>query len=248
MTIELRFYEELNDFLPASKRQVAFQHPLAGNPSVKDLIESIGVPHTEIDLILVNGLSVGFSKNIKDGDKISVYPVFESLDITSVTHLRPKPLRETKFILDVHLGKLARYLRLLGFDTFYDNRYDDVVIRDLAKAEHRIILTRDVELLKHKKVTHGYWVRETDPEKQVSEILDKFDLKRNINPFTRCLVCNGIMQPVKKEFIVQALQPKTKKYYQAFYQCDQCHKIYWEGSHFAKMNSLINKFMTPPSS
>ncbi len=243
MAVELRFYEELNDFLPINKRRVAFQHPLVANQSVKDLIESVGVPHTEVDLILVNGLSVDFSKIIKNGDKISVYPMFEVFDISSVAHLRPKPLREPKFILDVHLGKLARYLRLLGFDTIYNNQYEDSVIRDLARAEHRIILTRDVELLKHKKVTHGYWVRETNPEKQAVEILRKFDLQKNIIPFSRCLVCNGKLMSVNKKMIIQDLQPKTIKYYQAFYQCHHCHKIYWEGSHLVKMNALIKRLV-----
>ena len=117
--IFLRFYEELNDFLPEEKRKKRFLHQYIDRTSVKDLIESLGVPHTEIDLILVNGKSVSFKYLINDGDDISVYPVFESIDITGLQHLRPKPLRDPKFIADVHLGRLARYLRMLGFDTLF---------------------------------------------------------------------------------------------------------------------------------
>ncbi|MBN1293701.1 MAG: twitching motility protein PilT, partial [Candidatus Latescibacteria bacterium] len=141
---QFRFYEELNDFLPTEKRKIDFTYEFDGTPSIKDVVEALGVPHTEIDLILVNGASVDFSYHMCDVDIISVYPVFESLDISPVTHLREKPLREPKFILDVHLGKLAKYMRLLGFDTVYDNLYDDHEIVALAVAQKRTILTRDV--------------------------------------------------------------------------------------------------------
>ena len=118
-----RFYEELNDFLPKEKRKKRFEHNFIDRASVKDVIESFGVPHTEVDLIIVNGESKNFSYIINDGDDISVYPVFESIDISNLQKLRPEPLREPKFILDVHLGTLARYLRMLGFDTNYRNDY-----------------------------------------------------------------------------------------------------------------------------
>ena len=123
--ITLRFYEELNDFLPADKRKKRFEHSFIDRTSVKDMIESFGIPHTEIDLILVNGNSVNFSYLVNNGDDISVYPMFESLDITDLQHLRAKPLRKPKFILDVHLGTLAKYMRMLGFDSLYQNNYKD---------------------------------------------------------------------------------------------------------------------------
>ena len=162
-TTEFRFYEELNDFLPAAKKKSLFTYNFECSPSVKDAVEAIGVPHTEIDLILVNGISVTFSYRLQDGDVISVYPVFESMDISNVTHLREKPLRESRFILDVHLGTLVRYLRMIGFDILYENNYEDSEIVKIAKDEKRIILTRDVELLKIKTVTHGYWIRSKKP-------------------------------------------------------------------------------------
>src|ERR1035437_623673 len=170
-----RFYEELNDFLPASKKKVSFIRTFEGNPSVKDIIESLGVPHVEIDLILVNGVSVDFKYILHDQDMVSVYPVFETIDLSNVTHLRSKPLRETKFVLDVHLGKLAKYLRMLGFDTRYENDNDDPEIIRISLTEHRIILTRDIGLLKVKTVSHAYYIRSQHPKGQLSEVLKHFD-------------------------------------------------------------------------
>src|SRR3972149_748976 len=136
-TAYFRFYEELNDFLPPEKRKIKFEHPFFCRASVKDIIESLGVPHTEIDLILVNGKSVDFSYIINDKDEISVYPVFESFDISEVQHLRAKPLREPKFVLDVHLGALAKYLRMTGFDTVYHNNFEDVEIIKVSLSQKR---------------------------------------------------------------------------------------------------------------
>ena len=217
-----RFYEELNDFLPENKKKVEFLHQFAGNPSVKDIIESIGVPHVEIDLILVNGISVDFKYLLKDNDRVSVDPVFETIGITSVNHLRDKPLRETKFVLDVHLGKLAKFLRMLGFDTLYRNDNDDTEIIRISLAEHRIILTRDIGLLKIKSVTHAYFVRSQHPKEQIREILNHFDLYQSIDPFNRCIKCNGQLETVEKEKIIQQLEPLTIKYFNSFYRCNNC--------------------------
>ncbi|MGM0498034.1 MAG: Mut7-C RNAse domain-containing protein, partial [Bacteroidota bacterium] len=191
-TASIRFYEELNDFLPKEKIKKDIVFHFFDQPTVKDIIESFGVPHTEVDLILVNGKSVEFDYHIKPQDRISVYPKFESLDIQEITKLRQRPLRNIKFILDVHLGKLAKYLRLLGFDTIYQNKMDDASIVNQSKTEHRIILTRDIGILKHNEVQHGYYVRSDDPKKQIKEIIQRFDLKDSIDPFSRCLECNGV--------------------------------------------------------
>jgi len=235
-----RFYEELNDFLPANKKKVPFIRSFEGNPSVKDIIESMGVPHVEIDLILVNGISVDFKYILHDQDTVSVYPVFETLDLSNVTHLRSKPLRETKFILDVHLGKLAKYLRMLGFDSLYQNDNDDPEIIRIALDEHRIILTRDVGLLKVKAVTHAYFIRDQHPKVQLSEVLKHFDLVHAIHPFNRCIKCNGKLEPVKKEDIIQQLEPLTKKYFHQFARCSSCQSVFWEGSHYDRMQNFID--------
>lgn len=197
-TAQFRFYEELNDFLPKEKRKRIFSFEFNGNPGIKDPIEALGVPHTEVDLILVNGASVGFHYQLQNDDFVSVYPVFESLDISPIAVLREKPLRRTAFVLDVHLGKLARLLRLLGFDVKYENNYDDPEIVQISVAENRIILTRDRRLLFAKAVTHGYWVRSTNAMQQVDEVLNRFDLRDCIAPFHRCIVCNGEIHPVNK--------------------------------------------------
>ena len=238
-----RFYEELNDFLPSAKRKQSFPFTFTGNPSVKDMIESLGVPHVEIDMILVNGVSVDFNYKISDKDLVSVYPVFESFDISDVTHLRNKPLRETKFIPDVHLGRLVKFLRLFGFDTYYDKNISDNEIISISVAHKRIILTRDKGLLKNKRVTHGYWVRSTDPVAQFKEISGRFDLKSSLKPFTRCLECNCILEDVDKEKISDLLLPKTIEYYREFKKCNGCDRIYWEGSHYEKMKKQIKRML-----
>lgn len=237
--ITLRFYEELNDFLPPERRKLAFAHPLNNGGSVKDLIESLGVPHTEVDLILVNGVSVDFQYRVRDEDRVSVYPVFEALDITPLVHLRPAPLRDTRFVLDTHLGRLAAYLRLLGFDTLYRNDYDDPTLARISVEEHRILLTRDRRLLMHKQITRGYYVRARQPHAQLLEILARFDLFSARHPFTRCLHCNGLIHPVRKASVEEHLLPRTRAYYQEFWQCADCGKIYWKGSHYARMQQMI---------
>jgi len=235
-----RFYEELNDFLCPEKKKVVFPYDFVGTPSVKDAIEAIGVPHTEVDLILVNGASVPFTYHIGDNDTISVYPVFESLDISGVTHLREKPLREPKFILDVHLGKCAKYLRLLGFDSLYENTYDDPEIAAIAQAQKRAVLTRDVALLKRSAVARGYWIRSRIPSEQVTEVIHRFDLHSNIRPFSRCMACNGTVNAVTKDAVRDVLEPKTIQYYDEFYRCSSCGKVYWKGSHYLKMKKFVD--------
>jgi uncharacterized protein len=234
-----RFYEELNDFLPSIKRKISFLFSFKGNPSVKNIIEEMGVPHAEIDMILVNGNSVDFSYRLRNGDQVSVYPVFESLNITNIQHLRPTPLREPKFVLDVHLGRLSRYMRLCGFDSLFERDLNDAEIINISASEQRIILTRDRDLLKAKLVTRGYWIRSSGPEEQIKEVLKRFDLKNNLNPFTRCLECNGLLQNVSKKEITDLLQPKTRNFYTEFKKCNRCGKIYWEGSHYERMKQFI---------
>ena len=234
-----RFYAELNDFLPVARRQVTFPHPFDHRASVKDMIESLGVPHTEIDLILVDDQPVDFSYIVQDGDRIGVYPMFEAFDISPVARLRPQPLRQPKFVLDTHLGKLANYLRRLGFDTLYRNDYADDELARISAGEKRILLTKDRGLLKRSLVTHGYCVRAADPKRQVREVLDRFDLYSLIAPFTRCLRCNGPIEPVPKEIIVGRLPDNVAREQNEFYRCTACDQIYWPGSHYVSMQSFL---------
>ena len=218
--------------------------------SVKDLIESIGIPHTEIDLIIINGESVGFNYQVQPNDYISVYPASDSLpksiiiEPSALIHNQSKPSGNTRFVLDVHLGKLAAYLRMLGFDTRYKNDCDDPTLADISADEHRILLTCDRLLLMRKHISHGYFVRNRQPRQQLLEILSRFDLYEDIKSFTRCIHCNGKTQPVEKQAIETQLLPKTKKYYNEFFQCDSCKKIYWKGSHYLKMKEMIDSVKT----
>jgi len=241
--VSLRFYEELNDFLIPDYRKQWFNYTFRINQTVKDAIEAHGVPHAEIDLILVNGISVDFNYHLMNGDRISVYPVFETFDISKVNRLRPDPLRVTKFVLDVHLGKLCKYLRMLGFDTYYRNDLDDDEIVNISKAEQRIILTRDIGILKNGAVTHGYWVRSKDSREQITEVIRHFDLKHQIRPFYRCTVCNGLVNKVNKDEINNLLKSNTKKFFDNFYQCSACKRVYWEGSHYENMRGFINEII-----
>lgn len=238
---EFRFYEELNDFLPPQRRKCSFHHGFAGTPSVKDTIEAIGVPHTEIDLILVDGASVGFDHRMRGGERVAVYPMFERFDVTPLLRLRPRPLRRPRFVLDVHLGKLARYLRLLGFDVLYRNDYDDPTIVAISVRERRIVLTRDLGLLKHGAVRHGYWLRATRPRQQLREVIRALDLARSIRAFTRCTLCNGRLKPVAKKAVQHRLAAGTREHFDEFYRCRGCAQIYWPGSHYESMRALVEE-------
>lgn len=241
-----RFYAELNDFLPSDRQQTPFSHPFNGKPAVKDTIEALGVPHTEVDLILVNGTSVGFDYHLQNGDRVAVYPVFETLDITPIVKLRETPLRRTAFILDVHLGKLARLLRMLGFDARYRNDVSDPELVEIALRERRIILTRDVGLLKRGEVTHGYWVRSTAPMAQAREVVRRFDLRDQAAPFTRCIACNGELAPVDQAAVRSQLPPRVAVAHDTFQQCRHCGKVYWQGSHYDPLRTKVRRLLAPP--
>ena len=245
-TAEFRFYALLNDFLPPAQLKRTMHYRFSGHPGIKDPIEVFGIPHTEVELIIVNGQSVGFDYQLQASDRVAVYPVFKSLDINPLVRLREKPLRDPRFILDVNLGKLAKRMRLLGFDSLYRNDYNDAEIVNFAVNEQRIVLTRDRRLLYIKQITHGYWVRAVDVESQTDEVLRRFDLYSSIHLFLRCLVCNGMLAPVAKTDILNRLEPKTRLYYEVFHRCDDCQRIYWEGSHMEDMRQRFASFLTSP--
>ncbi len=241
--VALRFYAELNDFLLESRKYRRFEIALNRRTSVKDLIESLGVPHTEVEIILANGQSVDFSYIVQKRDDLSIYPMFESVDVTPLLKLRDAPLRETRFVLDCHLGRLARYLRQFGFDTLYRNDYSDDELAKTSASEHRILLTRDRSLLKRSIITHGYFVRAFDPRKQLDEVIRRFDLKSQIIPFGRCTRCNGTVERVDKRAVEHRLEPKTRLYYHDFWQCRGCGQVYWEGSHVKHMLALTDEVL-----
>ncbi len=213
------------------------------NPGIKDAIEAMGIPHTEVDVILANGLSVNFSYPLQDNDMIDVYPVCSDIPVASPLKLTPCPPDPVSFVLDVHLGKLARRMRLLGFDVCYRNDLDDAEIMDIAEGENRIILTRDLGILKHRKVMHGYLVRSDQIDCQLREILKRYELYGQIRLWTRCMVCNGLMEKVAKAEVLDRLEPKTRLYYEDFHRCSSCDQLYWQGSHYLKIAAWLNEFL-----
>jgi len=235
-----RFYAELNDHLPRHQRFQSVEKAFYVPGPVKYLIESFGVPHTEVELIVVNGESVPFSYVVRDGDRVAVFPMFESFDVTPELKVRREPLREPRFVLDVHLGRLAASLRMLGFDAVYANSSTDRELVRVSSEQQRILLTRDRGLLKHRAVSHGYLVRHTGSRRQLDEIVDRFDLARSIRPFTRCMACNGTLAQVPKEQIRCSLPPRTAIVYDEFRQCATCARVYWKGPHYRRMQRLVS--------
>lgn len=229
--VEVRAYAELNDFLAPDRRGSTLRRPFRPHQTVKDVIEAAGIPHTEVDLVVVGGEAVGFDHRPTDGDRLAVYPVFESLDIGPVGRLRPAPLRDPRFVADVHLGRLARLLRLVGFDTRWSNDLTDDQLAAIGESEHRIVLTRDRGLLKRRQVTHGLFVRSDQPEDQAVDVLRRLDLTDRLAPFTRCLRCGGELVPVPKAEVLDRLEPLTRAHVAEFRRCGRCAHLYWRGSH-----------------
>jgi uncharacterized protein with PIN domain len=208
---------------------------------VKDVVEAMGIPHTEVDLLLVNGEAVGFGHRPSAGDRIAAYPVFERLDIGEVARLRPAPLRDPRFVVDVNLGRLARLLRLLGFDTRWANDLDDAALASIGRREHRIVLTRDRGLLKRRAVTHGLFVRSERPVDQAADVVRRLDLGARLAPFTRCSRCNGELAPVSKADVLDRLEPLTRRHYDTFHRCRGCGRVYWRGSHHCRLAALVEE-------
>lgn len=245
VTANFRFYEELNDFLAPGRRGMAFESPCAQAATVKHMIEALGVPHTEVELVLVNGESVAFGYLLQDGDRVAVYPKFETFDVTPLLRVRAQPLRTLRFVADAHLGGLARLLRMAGFNTLYDNNFDDGEIAAIAESEQRIALSRDRELLKRRNITHGCYLHAIKPEQQLRELFERLDLARSARPFTLCLHCNAPLHPVAKAQVLERIPPRARAYYQEFSLCDACQRVFWQGSHWQRMRALLDEILPP---
>lgn len=244
VTATFRFYEELNDFLARPLRRRDFACVCSANATAKHMIEALGVPHTEVELILVNGASVGFDHALAQGDRVAVYPTFEAFDIRPLLRVRDTPLRESRFIADAHLGGLAQLLRLAGFDTLYDNHFADDAIETLAAAEHRIVLTRDRELLKRRGITHGCYVRALKPPAQAREIFERLDLAASARPFRLCLSCNAPLREIGLDAVGERVPQDVPEGVFArqrrFVTCDVCRRVFWEGTHWQRMRALVD--------
>lgn len=242
-TAEFRFYAELNRFLTPAHRQQSFIHPLSRDATVKHMIEALGVPHTEVELILVNGESVDFSHRLRHGERVSVYPWFRTLDVGPVTKVPGRSLHSGKFIADAHLGQLAKNLRMLGFDVLYRNDYSDAEVVRIAVEEDRSVLTRDRDLLIRKEVVVGCYLHAVAGEEQVAEVVMRFRLTGNARAFSRCLNCNGVLKAVEKSAVADRVPMHSRQFYDRFFECDACARIYWEGSHVARMRARIVRML-----
>ncbi len=239
----INFWGNLKELLRPPFRGVKrVEYELTRQASVKDIVESFGVPHTEVGRLTADGLRHLFSCPGSNDDSLDVYPLCPPVDVLTPTLLRPDPLAGITFAVDVNVGKLASLLRMAGFDTFYQNYISDPELIEVAVQEKRIVLSRDKDLLKRKELVFGYLVREIHPEKQLAEVVHLFGIKEQMKPLSRCMRCNGLLQPVAKEQIIDQLEPLTKKYYHSFRQCRDCHHIYWPGSHRDKMLRLLNEY------
>lgn len=240
-TAEFSFHADLNFFLSPNKRHVSFTHYFKDRASIKDTIESLGVPHPEVYFIVVNGKAVDFSYIVEDGDRIDVYPLSLTPKVTPILTVGPPPPDVLRFILDVHLGKLASSLRMLGFDTLYRNDCDDEELAQISAQEERMLLTRDRGLLMRSIVTYGYYIRSKSHDIQLMEVLRRFHLLSSFQPFQRCISCNGLLTPVDKAAIIDQLPDLVKQQIDEFSRCQNCDKIYWRGTHVQRMQQFINK-------
>lgn len=241
--VRLRFYEELNDFLPPQRRKREFSLRCADDATVKQAVEAVGVPHTEIEIVLVNGVSVGLDQRLEAGDRISVYPMFETLAVRPLLRLRPQPLRDSRFVADVHLGRLTKYLRLLGFDTLYERSLGDRQLVEISIGQRRILLTRDRELLMHRDLTHGIFVHGERARHQARYVLSRLHLDDEVRPFSRCVRCNGVLQDVARERIVALVPPRVAARHRRFRRCPGCDRIYWRGTHHERMTALVERLL-----
>ena len=240
-TVEIRCYGELNDFLPPLRRQRAFPHSFSVPGSVKDALESAGIPHPEIDLLLVNGEPAGFARLLAAGDRVAAYPRFRCLDVSGISPVHVPPPAEPRFLLDGHLGRLARHLRLLGFDATHQAQADDTTLAAAAAAGDRILLTRDLDLLKRAVVRRGYRVRSTDPWEQTVEVVRQFDLIARLDPFTRCLPCGDLLVPIPAAEAAGRVPPGVAVRHHDYRQCRACGRLYWAGSHQRRLAALVDR-------
>ena len=243
---DFRFHGFLREILTRAHRAGVLSYSFPDRPAIKDAIEACGVPHTEVDLIVVNDRCVNFAYPLLDGDSVNIYPTVSRLPGTEPLHLTPRIPDHVSFILDVHLGKLARRLRLLGFDCRYRNDYGDAEIVALALAENRIILTRDRGILKRRQVTQGMLVRGGMVESQLEQVFDRYRLFDRIAEPGRCPLCNGLLEMVQKSDVKYLLKPETALYYEKFYRCRECAQLYWRGAHFRRISRWIDQ-LQPPS-
>ncbi|TFW09313.1 twitching motility protein PilT [Oxalobacteraceae bacterium OM1] len=241
--VNFRFYSVLNNFLAPWLRQRGFDQRCAQDASVKHMIEALGVPHTEVELILVDGRPAGFGHRLVHGERVSVFPAFAEFELDDVPPLRPPLQGRPRFIADAHLGQLARQLRMLGFDALYRNDYSDAEVARIAAEEGRVVLTRDRDLLIRKEIVHGCYLHAIDGDEQVAEVISRYRLQQAVRAFSRCLTCNGELRSVPKAEVEDRVPPHSHAHYERFFECSDCAQVYWEGSHVQRMRVRMARML-----
>ncbi len=239
--ILFRFFGELNDFLDVTERNGKIEYAIDGNPSVKDAMEAIGIPHPEVGLIVVNGNPVDFTHQGKDGEFVEVYPLYGAPSHLASRVVPFRPEEEPRFVLDVHLGRLARFLRVAGFDVLYENEdMGDKKIAEISAAEERILLTRDVGLLKRSVVRFGHWLRNRDSREQFKEVVNYYGLKKLFDPFSRCVSCNGSVGLIPKKRVEHRLPEGIRRDKKEIFECENCKQLYWKGTHYRRVKAFLD--------
>lgn len=240
-TATFAFHGELNRFLAPGQRGRRCTHGCPPGATLKHMIEALGVPHTEVDAILVNGVGAGFARAVAPGDCIEVFP--HGMPLDGGPHVPLRPPHSARFVADAHLGRLARNLRMLGIDVLYRNDYSDAEMARIAGSEDRIVLTRDRDLLIRKEIVHGCFVHATDDEAQLAQVLRRFDLGAGLRPFSRCLVCNEPLRRIARTEVQLRVPARSYAAHQHFYECLSCGRVYWEGSHVERMRLRLSNLL-----
>ena len=233
-TAVFHFDEVLKRFLSKPRRGGPFEYDCARAATLKNAIEALGVPHTETGALTVNGQPATLQRAVREGDVVQVFPWDPS-----------RAPRQPAFLADAHLGGLARFLRMLGFDTLHENALSDEEIRRLAREEDRIVLTRDRELLKCADITRGAFVRELKAEAQLREVAARYGLAQMARPFTRCLACNLVLAAADRREVLDRLPESVSRLHDSFVRCPGCLRVYWRGSHYARMQAALGRALAP---
>lgn len=238
----LHLHGDLADLLRRRGRDGEVEVPVPERRSVKDAVESVGVPHTEVGAVLVDTSEVGWDALLRGGEAVEVHPL-GALPPGLVGLVQPgPPPRPLRAVADVHLGTLARRLRLLGVDTRWRNDADDEELVEVALTEGRVLLTRDRGLLMRRAIVQGALVRDDDPDAQLTQVVQRYRLADEAAPGSRCPRCNGVVAPVPRAEVLGELEPGTRAAgYDRFGRCTDCGRLYWAGAHARAIASIVDR-------
>ncbi len=232
-----QFFGQCQDFIGEDLHDKPIEYAFNDKPSIKDAVEALGVPHPELGAIKVNQHYVDFNYALNDGDEVSVFPLPYQDESVALLYM---PKQGATFLLDVHLGGLARYLRIAGFNCLFETKdHGDALLAEVAAKENLTLLTRDIGLLKRAKVKYARWVRNVLPEAQFKEIVEHYQLAGQFKPMTRCVKCNGAINSVTKQSVKDEVPKGVLEWQDDFSRCNCCEQVYWKGTHYDKINDIL---------